>query len=212
MGQQWTSDLGLRGTGPRTRAPAGAKEGGRAAEGGQSTRPQQGTADPTQTKQHVLAAREPARESSCKAAPAPRRGAASGAGAPALAQDTRRGFRVPPGWPRRWGEGPRGSRARARRNQEAARAGAGRARGCGRRARSGLRARQARAPPWAPARGESSAGAVTPGGTERRRKRAAARPREGASERASGRASRRAGRRQPLAPEGPSEVGTAGPV
>ena len=77
MGQQWTSDLGLRGTGPRTRAPAGAKEGGRAAEGGQSTRPQQETADPTQTKQHVLAAREPAWESSCKAAPAPRRGAAS---------------------------------------------------------------------------------------------------------------------------------------
>lgn len=140
--------------------------------------------------------------------PPRQRGAARGPPERAATAGVRRRFQAPPGRLQRGREGQRGSRARAGRNQEAARAGAGRARGGGRRARPGLRARAARAPPWAPARGESAAGAVTPGGDPVQATPHGG-PAKGESERAG---EREAGGRQPQAPEGPNEVGAAGPA
>lgn len=199
MGQQWTSDLGLRVTGPERGPQPGLKQGGRAAEGGQSTRPQQGAADPTQTKR---CARGPLTRQGVELqeAPAPRRGLPTARRRPALAQDTRRGSGSLQGRPRRW--------ARDHRARERAPGGT-RKRRAPARARLGLqatravgppRASGARAPPWAPARGESSAGACHPGpGPSAGDDARVTRPRR---ERASGRASQRAGRRLPLAPRG----------
>lgn len=77
-------------------------------------------------------------------------------------------------------------------------------------ARGRASARERRARPRGPRREESRRPEPSPragpsAGDDARR------PGRG-RERASGRASQRAGRRLPLAPEGPSEVGTAGPV
>ncbi|XP_062969263.1 collagen alpha-1(III) chain-like [Cynocephalus volans] len=175
------------GRGPGTQASGSGEGGGRAAEGGQSTRPQRPArallvvVGATQTKQH---ARGP-----------------GGLGEPSwedthLRQEGLRAASAPPSVPpprvRPGGSGSvqtdGGGGARHHRARERAPGGTRK-----RRASPGLRARAARAPPWARAGGESAAGAVTPGG-DRAQATTRGGPAKGASERASGQASDRESR------------------
>lgn len=124
----------------------------------------------TQTKQHALVARGAGRGAECGGHPTyagrgcarrPPPGRAEGVPGPSRTAEP--------------GRGTTGPRARAGRNQEAARP---RAPGPPRQA--------ARAPPWAAARGESAAGAVTRGGDPAQATTRGG-PAEGGSERARGR-------------------------
>lgn len=198
MGQRWTSDPGLGGTGPGTRASARGKGGWRATEGGQSTRPQQsGTSllavvEPTQTKQHVLVAPwDPAREPRGDAIRPGDKGLCA-APDPPPSPRTRRG--VPGPYP--------GCRGRGAKDH-----------GAHERAPGGTRKR--RAPPRGALGLRCASGARAPAGPGVRRLGGRSRhpgrgPCAGDYARRPGRGRERAGGRQRLAPEGPSEVGAAG--
>ena len=190
MGQRWTSDLSLGGTGPETRTSARAKAGGRAAEGcanqqdhnSRASRPHPNKAacarGPRTRPGSQAAKPPPLREEGLRAAPAP--------------QSALRGFRTSPGRPRGGGRGTTGL-ASARRAEPGSGA---RWRG----ARSRLRTTRAAGPPRASgARAPVGPGKRRVGGRSRHpgldRAQATKRggPAEGGRERAGGRARERTG-------------------
>lgn len=211
MGQRWTSDLSLGGTGPETRTSARAKGGGRAAEGDANQQDHNSWASRPHPNKAACARGPRTRPGSQAAKPPPLR--EEGLRAAPAPQSALRGFRASPGRPRSeaGGRGTTGL-ASARRAEPGSGA---RWRG----ARSRLRTTRAAGPP----RASGARAPVGPGerrvggrsrhpGLDRAQETKRGGPAEGGSERASVRATQRADGRQPLAPEGPSEVGAAGPA